>query len=565
MGLLDIDPRTQGLLAMGLQGLQLSGPSRTPVSLGQIIGGAGMTGLNEYQQAAELERKRKHDEALMALKQAQMNQEAVKALKEANDAKLDAQMRIELAGAKNAEEQLAIARKYMKADTLGTSITSSLDRQSGQEATKEMAKARLSQSLQTAQNTHDARMRTLTDAKDRAAETARHNSVTEGLQRESLGITGQRLFYDIGLTPEGGLTGAPAPTGGLLGGVPAGFKAQESFSTDGQTITDPAEIAAAKMVMDADQKGQPLTVGVPKSGLLGPVTNAPTSVIQAPPNNLDARDLALRNMMPPAPIAPVAAPPVNVSRSLVPPPEIGAGLPPRARDEEISKWRLQQSQMDKDSFISVVGPNGRARLERKSVAFEKGLEPAAASMGGVLNSQTVRERQLATALERTIKPYHEAMKSYQNFEEIKLTVGDNSQANMFLAQSLVDMARRGTRALPKDELERILGSGDLGNDWIGRAGNMLTQMAAGVRTPTIDKRFSDLADAMARASAKRISQEIQNTRAATPPGMKNENIIGATPRIYGKFIITPTGRIHEFKSADEAQEKLNAAAQLVGQ
>ena len=55
MGLLDgIDPRTQGLIAAGFQGMAASGPSRTPVSLGQIIGQGGLTGLNEYQQALQL-------------------------------------------------------------------------------------------------------------------------------------------------------------------------------------------------------------------------------------------------------------------------------------------------------------------------------------------------------------------------------------------------------------------------------------------------------------------------------------------------------------------------------
>jgi len=52
MGLLDgLDPRTQGLLAAGFQGLQASGPSRMPVSLGQIMGQAGGAGLGQYNAA----------------------------------------------------------------------------------------------------------------------------------------------------------------------------------------------------------------------------------------------------------------------------------------------------------------------------------------------------------------------------------------------------------------------------------------------------------------------------------------------------------------------------------
>lgn len=53
MGLLDgtFDPRMQGLLAAGAAGLQASGPSRTPVSLGQVMGAGLMGGMNQYNEA----------------------------------------------------------------------------------------------------------------------------------------------------------------------------------------------------------------------------------------------------------------------------------------------------------------------------------------------------------------------------------------------------------------------------------------------------------------------------------------------------------------------------------
>lgn len=44
---------TQGLLGAGLQALAASGPSRMPTSLGQIVGQAGMAGLQGYQQAEQ--------------------------------------------------------------------------------------------------------------------------------------------------------------------------------------------------------------------------------------------------------------------------------------------------------------------------------------------------------------------------------------------------------------------------------------------------------------------------------------------------------------------------------
>ena len=59
-GLLGLDPEkirqqqmTQGLLGAGLQALAASGPSRMPTSLGQIVGQAGMAGLQGYQQAEQ--------------------------------------------------------------------------------------------------------------------------------------------------------------------------------------------------------------------------------------------------------------------------------------------------------------------------------------------------------------------------------------------------------------------------------------------------------------------------------------------------------------------------------
>ena len=87
MGLLDgnFDPATQGMLAAAFRGLQASGPSRVPVSLGQIIGQAGTAGMDEYQQALQFAQKKKRDDALMALEQQRAAMEKVKmdrALKE---------------------------------------------------------------------------------------------------------------------------------------------------------------------------------------------------------------------------------------------------------------------------------------------------------------------------------------------------------------------------------------------------------------------------------------------------------------------------------------------------
>lgn len=177
------------------------------------------------------------------------------------------------------------------------------------------------------------------------------------------------------------------------------------------------------------------------------------------------------------------------------------------------------------------------------------------------NNTNIAERQLRGQLETAIKPHTVVMDAYQRYNQIRST-GDNSQANQFLAQQMMQMSKTGQRVIPKAELERILGSGDLGNDWMGRAANIVTQLAAGVRTPSIDKRLNDLADAMAEASANRIGQEIQNMRAKSPPGLSPDRVL-SRPLIYGRFIISPTGKVHAFRNSEEAQAKLAEAEQKI--
>ena len=48
-----MDPQKMGLLAAAFQGLQASGPSRTPVSLGQTIGQAGAAGMDAMRQGSQ--------------------------------------------------------------------------------------------------------------------------------------------------------------------------------------------------------------------------------------------------------------------------------------------------------------------------------------------------------------------------------------------------------------------------------------------------------------------------------------------------------------------------------
>jgi hypothetical protein len=61
-----LDPTTAALLQAGFSGLAASGPSRTPVGLGQVFGQAGQAGVNAYQKTVAAEQARKLQESQLA-------------------------------------------------------------------------------------------------------------------------------------------------------------------------------------------------------------------------------------------------------------------------------------------------------------------------------------------------------------------------------------------------------------------------------------------------------------------------------------------------------------------
>lgn len=73
MGVLDstygaaLDPQTMGLLSAAFAGLEASGPSRMPTSLGQVVGRAGQSGLNSYAGALNSNRQNAQTEAMINL------------------------------------------------------------------------------------------------------------------------------------------------------------------------------------------------------------------------------------------------------------------------------------------------------------------------------------------------------------------------------------------------------------------------------------------------------------------------------------------------------------------
>ena len=81
------DPKTQGILALALGLMQAGGPSRTPVSLGQAVGSAGMGGLQAYQSAIDTGLKRKLTQAQLEdiQQQAQLRNQQMLFAQQRND------------------------------------------------------------------------------------------------------------------------------------------------------------------------------------------------------------------------------------------------------------------------------------------------------------------------------------------------------------------------------------------------------------------------------------------------------------------------------------------------
>jgi len=177
----------------------------------------------------------------------------------------------------------------------------------------------------------------------------------------------------------------------------------------------------------------------------------------------------------------------------------------------------------------------------------------------------IAERQLRGQLDKSIAPHLQTLDAAQKFEQIRAS-GDNSTANQMLAQQIAQMSKAGSRAmLPQKQLEQILGTTFEGNDIPGRIANYVSQLASGTRTAEQDRKLSAVADAMSLAAAQRVGQEIQNTVARTPAGTDAERIVGTAPRIYGRYIITPTGKVYAGKDSADAQAKLAAMKKAAGE
>ena len=283
-----------------------------------------------------------------ALQSLLMNAEKAKQVREAN-VRAES-MRGALAGLQEdatPDQVLAAVRPYADADTILKATQSSADRRATNENTKQIALQRLAQQASVAQMAHERALAAAQTQQERNAEIARHNRVKEALDAEARAVAGQRLFYDTGLRTPGVQVPQEGPPA-----APQGMPQQDVVGFAG------TDAEAIQRVRDASKRGlmASMTVDPQMAETLGGMTQpAPAAAPQvapavpsvpAPRDNLDARDLALRNMTPQpprdllqrpgdqAPAVPVAAAPGGLPEM---PPEIKAA-PPKVQD----RWKVEQ-------------------------------------------------------------------------------------------------------------------------------------------------------------------------------------------------------------------------------
>ena len=249
------------------------------------------------------------------------------------------------------EQVAAAVRPFAGADDLLKTASTSADRKVTVEATRENARARNAAALQMANNTHQARLATLTRQQDRDAEIARHNQMVEAIQRDALANSGARLAYDTGT--------APAATSTALAAAQAAPSAPQevtySFNTPEGRIAGTAPSANAALGTIGLREVPPMSVAPAPRSLADPSADAwtptPPPIVTAPPSNMDARDRRLVPGTPPP--APTARPQMpNFTGS---PREVA-----RARNDWLMDMaKAAQKEASKDGKISVNLAGGR--------------------------------------------------------------------------------------------------------------------------------------------------------------------------------------------------------------
>lgn len=278
--------------------------------------------------------------------------------------------------------RLAMGSGLMTPDHVATLAQGAENKQLQLDNTRQIALQRLTQQAAQEQRTHEYRLSTLGNVAERNAEIARHNAASEDINREASTLAGKRLDLALANTAfnqadkaanTAYTTGtAPAPTVTMPNAAPVapprpqyGNGSLVKLMADGQEIINPAEISAAKQVMQADARGQPMTVQMP-----------------APQSNMDARDLALAGGRKTVPFgAQPAAATVQAAPSAAPVlttamPAYLASASPKVQDA----WRAAQAKAEGKANISLAGGRESVFINRVILAGNE----AAADLANVV-------------------------------------------------------------------------------------------------------------------------------------------------------------------------------------
>ena len=187
----------------------------------------------------------------------------------------------------------AVAAQFSEPKDLLTTQQRSIDRQETNAATaatkeaalaaqKEAMQARLDQQKQNAEMVHEFRMASLKTDADRAAETARHNRMMEGLQGQMAQLRSDQI--GIAKTPSGY---RPTPEGNLqaIPGGPADTKLQGALNAD--TASLQASEAALNRLAEQVNLVKDSNLGR-ITGILGVAPNVPGSAGSDAQSRLDA-------------------------------------------------------------------------------------------------------------------------------------------------------------------------------------------------------------------------------------------------------------------------------------
>ena len=229
------------------------------------------------------------------------------------------------------DEQLAVATKFGGPEA----VMRHADRAAQIKATKETALARITETARNTDSQIAHRLAQETDSKKRLELEAARDAARNYYNRQSLAISGEKLFYETGTrlpiepAPQLGVQAAPnaAPQQGVL------------------RTTAPTDAQALQLVQDADRQGLGASVSVTGSPTMpqaAPVA-APQPVTPYQPQDLNAgaedRLIAAQARMAPAGVpAPIPSAAVTEQKQITLA-DAPAGLTPKGKQQ----WLLQQT------------------------------------------------------------------------------------------------------------------------------------------------------------------------------------------------------------------------------